>query len=92
MKGIADTGFLVAFANRSDRHHEWAVRLAESLHEPLLTCEAVLAEAAFHLRSTGLVLAMLISYALGFAGMLLAYLNYRKRKPGAKPPPEKHKP
>jgi len=59
MKGIADTGFLVAFANRSDRHHEWAVRLAESVHEPLLTCEAVLAEAAFHLRSTGLVLAML---------------------------------
>lgn len=40
----------------------------------------------------GLVLAMLISYALGFAGMLLAYLNYRKRKPGAKPPPEKREP
>ncbi len=59
MKGIADTGFLVAFVNRNDRHHEWAVRLAEGIHEPLLTCEAVLAEAAFHLRSTGLVLAML---------------------------------
>jgi len=27
-----------------------------------------------------LVLAMLLSYALGFAGMLLAYLNYRKRR------------
>ncbi len=40
----------------------------------------------------GLVFAMLLSYALGFAGMLLAYLNYRKRKPGAKPPPEKRKP
>ena len=40
----------------------------------------------------GLVLAMLISYALGFAGMLLAYLNYRKRKPGAKPPTEKREP
>ena len=40
----------------------------------------------------GLVFAMLLSYALGFAGMLLAYLNYRKRKPGAKPPSEKHKP
>jgi hypothetical protein len=24
LKGIADTGFLVAFANRHDRHHEWA--------------------------------------------------------------------
>ncbi len=40
----------------------------------------------------GLVFAMLLSYALGFAGMILAYLNYRKRKPGAKPPVEKRKP
>ena len=40
----------------------------------------------------GLLLAMLISYGLGFAGMLLAYLNYRKRKPGVKPSPEKRKP
>ena len=59
MKGIADTGFLVAFANRNDRHHEWAVRVAETVAEPLLTCEAVLAEAAFHLESVPLVLAML---------------------------------
>ena len=59
MKGIADAGFLVAFANRNDRHHEWAVRVAESITEPLLTCEAVLAEAAFHLESVALVLAML---------------------------------
>ena len=40
----------------------------------------------------GLLLAMAISYGLGFAGMLLAYLNYRKRKPGAKPPAEKREP
>ena len=58
MRGIADTGFLVAFANRNDRHHEWAVGLAEQVSEPLLTCEAVLAEAAFHLRDAGVVLAM----------------------------------
>ena len=58
MKGIADTGFLVAFANRGDRHHEWALKVAEQLTEPLLTCEAVLAESAFHLRSSGLVLAL----------------------------------
>src|ERR1700674_5167218 len=51
VKGIADTGFLVAFANRTDRHHEWAVGVAEQVTEPLLTCEAVLAETAFHLRS-----------------------------------------
>jgi predicted nucleic acid-binding protein len=58
VKGIADTGFLVAFANRNDRHHEWAVRVAESFREPLLTCEAVLAETAFHLGSVSVVLAM----------------------------------
>lgn len=59
MKGIADTGFLVAFANRNDVHHEWAVQVAEQLTEPLLTCEAVLAEAAFHLQDAALVLALL---------------------------------
>src|SRR6266571_8648816 len=59
VKGIADTGFLVAFANRSDRHHEWAVQVAGHLTEPLLTCEAVLAEAAFHLQDSALVLSML---------------------------------
>lgn len=58
MKAIADTGFLVAFANRNDRHHEWAVGVAEQVSEPLLTCEAVLAEAAFHLRDAAIVLAM----------------------------------
>jgi len=59
VKGIADTGFLVAFANRMDAHHEWAVRIAEQVTDPLLTCEPVLAEAAFHLQSVKLVLAMI---------------------------------
>jgi predicted nucleic acid-binding protein len=58
VKGIADTGFLVAFANANDKHHAWAVQLATSVTEPLLTCEAVLAETAFHLESTSVVLAM----------------------------------
>jgi uncharacterized protein len=59
MKGIADTGFLVAFANRNDAHHDWASGVAARVTEPLLTCEAVLAETAFHLRSAALVFAML---------------------------------
>jgi predicted nucleic acid-binding protein len=58
VKGIADTGFLVAFANRNDVHHEWAVSLATRVTEPLLTCEAVLAETAFHLGNALLVLSM----------------------------------
>jgi uncharacterized protein len=59
MKAIADTGFLVAFARANDIHHAWAVGLAGRVTEPLLTCEAVLAETAFHLRSVSLVLEML---------------------------------
>jgi uncharacterized protein len=59
VKGIADTGFLVAFANRDDAHHAWAVGLASRVTEPLLTCEAVLAETAFHLQDTAIALAML---------------------------------
>ena len=57
MKGIADTGFLVAFSNRNDQHHAWARQIAERITEPLLTCDAVLAETAFHLASSALALA-----------------------------------
>lgn len=59
MTGIADTGFLVAFANRRDIHFPWAFALAEHISEPLLTCEAVLAETAYHLRNSDLVLRFL---------------------------------
>jgi predicted nucleic acid-binding protein len=57
VKAIADTGFLVAFGNRRDRYHAWALELANRITEPLLTCEPVLAETAFHLGSSALVLA-----------------------------------
>jgi predicted nucleic acid-binding protein len=59
MKGIADTGFLVAFANRADAHHLWALGVARQVEEPLLTCEAVLAETTFHIQSVRLVLALI---------------------------------
>jgi uncharacterized protein len=59
MRGIADTGFIVAFARRNDQHHVWAVNVAKGITEPLLTCEAVLAEAAFQLESSSYVLALL---------------------------------
>jgi predicted nucleic acid-binding protein len=58
MKGIADTGFIVAAGDRDDRHHQWALHVARSVTEPLLTCESVLAEAAFHLRSSSYVLTL----------------------------------
>ena len=56
MKAIADTGFIVAFANARDLHHDWALQVAARITGPALTCEPVLAEAAFHLRSAGFVL------------------------------------
>lgn len=58
MKGIADTGFVVAFLNRSDRHHDWAHQIARQISEPMLTCEAVLAETAFHVQSARTVLGL----------------------------------
>jgi predicted nucleic acid-binding protein len=58
MKAIADTGFVVAFARLNDEHHKWAVDIAKGTTEPLLTCEAVLAESAFHLESSGYVLSL----------------------------------
>jgi uncharacterized protein len=58
MKGIADTGFIVAAGRRNDRHHAWAVNLAKGVTEPLLTCESVLSEAAFHLESSSYVLSL----------------------------------
>jgi len=58
MKAIADTGFIVAVSNRDDRHHSWAAGLAKAITEPLLTCEAVLSEAAFHLGSSSHVLSL----------------------------------
>jgi predicted nucleic acid-binding protein len=59
VNGIADTGFLVAFANANDKHHKWAAQLATRVTEPLLTCEAVIAETAFHLESAAVALAMI---------------------------------
>lgn len=89
MKGIADTGFLVAFANRQDRHHDWATSVAAGVTEPLLTCEAVLAETAFHLQSAQIAFAMLGSglIELAFAcedhlAQLAALADrYAERKP-----------
>ena len=42
---IADTGPLVAFLDRAERHHSWVVARIADLDAPLLVCEPVLAEA-----------------------------------------------
>jgi predicted nucleic acid-binding protein len=89
MKGIADTGFLVAFGNRKDQHHAWARDLAQRVTEPLLTCEAVLAETAFHLGSSALVLAFvtqgLVRPALVLADHLARVTELALRYAGREP-------
>jgi len=75
MRGIADTGFIVAFGNRNDRFHPWAVEVAKCITEPLLTCEAVLAEAAFHLRSVPYVVSLVSDRMLRVAFELNRHLE-----------------
>lgn len=67
MKGIADTGLIVAIGNRDDQHHSWASKLARSINEPLLTCESVLSEATFQLRSSAFVLSLVADELLQVA-------------------------
>ncbi len=47
-----DTGPLVAFLNRDDEFHDWAVATLERHKPPLLACEATISEACFLLRRT----------------------------------------
>jgi uncharacterized protein len=67
MIGIADTGFLVAFVSNNDEHNDWAKNIAGQLTEPLLTCEAVLAETAFHLGNCRSVFEMLNNHFIRLA-------------------------
>lgn len=48
---LLDTGPLVAFFDRSDADHAWARQQWAQAPLPLLTCEAVLAEAAYLLHT-----------------------------------------
>ncbi|HEV8094320.1 MAG TPA: PIN domain-containing protein [Burkholderiales bacterium] len=44
---IADTGPLVAYFDRAERNHVWAVERMRELEAPLLVCEPVLAEVMY---------------------------------------------
>ena len=89
MRAIADAGFLVAFGNRRDQYHSWALDLARRVTEPLLTCEAVLAEATFHLGNAALVLQLvrdgLVKPAFSLADHLLRLTELATRYADRKP-------
>jgi predicted nucleic acid-binding protein len=44
---IVDTGPLVAYFDRDERHHRWVVERIDELASPLLVCEPVLAETMY---------------------------------------------
>ena len=48
---IVDTGPLVALLDAGDSAHGWTIRVFRQIAGPLLTCEAVVAEAFYLLRS-----------------------------------------
>ena len=54
MTAVCDTGPLVAYLNRHDPHHAWALAVMKQVRPPMLTCEPVLTEAVYFLREDGL--------------------------------------
>lgn len=48
---ICDTGPLVAYLNRNDPYHPWAVALMKQVRSPMLITEPVLTEVAYFLRA-----------------------------------------
>lgn len=52
-KILADSGPLVAYVSETDQYHRWAQTAFHSFYEPLYTCEAVVSEVLFLLRSDG---------------------------------------
>jgi len=89
VNAIADTGFLVALMEAHDVHHGWAAEVAGEIKWPALTCESVLSETAFHVRSSEAPLKMVSEGLLQIAFELprqVVHLNdlalrYADRKP-----------
>ena len=48
---LLDTGVIVALLDRSERYHARCAQALESLEQPLATCEAVIAESCYLLRT-----------------------------------------
>ena len=72
---IVDTGPLVALLNRADTHHAWVVQQLQGIAPPMITCEAVLAEATYLTRAVpGARAALIEMLGEGFLtiGMALA--------------------
>jgi len=59
---ILDTGPLVAIIDQDEQHHDWAISQLQTIAPPLLTCDAVLAEACYLLRKHPTAIKQIESY------------------------------
>jgi predicted nucleic acid-binding protein len=48
---LVDTGCIVALLDRSEQYHEQCADVVDEIEAPLITCEAVIAEACYLLRN-----------------------------------------
>jgi len=83
MLAIVDTGPLVAFFDRAERHHRWVAARIEELEPPLLVCEPVLAEAMYllarHSKAPDLLFELLENGALSIAFQIEAHVGVLRR-------------
>ena len=83
MLAIVDTGPLVAFFDRSERHHRWVAARIEELEPPLLVCEPVLAEAMYLLarysKAPNLLFELIENGALSIAFQIEEHVSVLRR-------------
>jgi uncharacterized protein len=83
MVAIIDTGPLVAFFDRAERHHRWVVERIEELEAPLLVCEPVLTEAVYLLsrfsKAPDALFALLQNGALSIAFQIHEHVDALRR-------------
>ncbi len=77
---IVDTGPLVAFFNKRDKYHDWAVLQWAGIESPMLTCEAVLSEACFLLGpDQGAIITLLERKVLHLSFRLADHIKHIER-------------
>ena len=70
---IVDTGPLVALLNQSDHAHSWVLQQMADIQPPLISCEAVLAEATYLTRQVpGARIALIEMVGEGFLSIGVA--------------------
>jgi uncharacterized protein len=65
IKTLVDTGPIIAYCNRADKHHAWSKDVFGQVAPPLWTCEAVLAEVFYRVQKENGNLAMIWGWLRG---------------------------